>query len=82
MTRPLADAPYCNPFTSVLETEPDGTVPGSPLFIDLRRDIAELRASSPVLRTDLGALVVGYDEVHTALGDKRLRSGIPELIGF
>lgn len=82
MATPLADAPYCNPFESALATDPDGNALGSPLFTDLRRQVAELSMQSPVLRTDMGALITGYDEVHTALGDKRLRSGIPELIGL
>jgi len=82
MTIPLADAPYCNPFEAALATDAAGNVAGSPLFSDLRRRVAELSAQSPVLRSDLGAMVTGYDEVHTALGDKRLRSGIPELVAL
>ena len=82
MTRLLADAPYCNPFSAALTLNDDGSAVGGPLFSELRAEIAALRAQSPVLRTDLGALVVGYEAVHTALGDKRLRSGIPELIGL
>ncbi len=82
MTTPLADAPYCNPFEAALATDAAGNIAGSPLFSDLRRRVAELTAQSPVLRSDLGAMVTGYDEVHTALGDKRLRSGIPELVAL
>ncbi len=82
MATPLADAPYCNPFAAALATDAVGNAVGSPLFSDLRREVAQLSAQSPVLRTDMGALVTGYDEVHAALGDKRLRSGIPELVGL
>lgn len=82
MVLPLAEAPYCNPFASVLATDADGNPLGGPLFAELRAQVADLRAQSPVLRTDMGAMVVGYEEVHTALGDKRLRSGIPELVAL
>ncbi len=80
MAIPFAEAPYCNPFESAVAADPDVPGSGSPLFTETRRRVAELRAQSPVLRTDLGALITGYREVHTALGDKRLRSGIPELV--
>lgn len=68
----LADAPYVDLF----DTETNGA-PGSP---ERRARIARLREESPVIRTDTGAMVISHTAVHAALGDKRLRSGIAELL--
>ncbi len=79
MTRTLAEAPKFDPLEFFLS---DGTGPEIPCtagFDAMRKRIAELREQSPVLTSELGAMVIGRDAVHTALGDKRLRSGIPEI---
>lgn len=82
MAIPYSEAPAFNSFDFTMSADPGEAGSGYPLFPDLRAQVAKLRAQTPVLRSDLGALIIGYDEVHTALGDKRLRSGIPELIGL
>ncbi len=79
---PLDDAP----FFSFLEFEtPDGSGPEIPLssgFDALRQTVSELRAQSPLVRNEIGVTVLARDEVHTALGDKRLRSGIAEVVAL
>lgn len=67
MALDLQDAPYLD----ILDAG---------LSADVRAHVSRLCATSPVLRTDFGAFVVGREAAHEALGDKRLRSGIPEVV--
>lgn len=68
----LADAPYID----LADTATNGEA-GSP---ERRARIAALRQQTPLVRTDDGAMVITNAAVHAALGDKRLRSAIAELL--
>jgi cytochrome P450 len=64
--RPLAQAPFVNPFDAAVQADPE------PVF-------TELRAQTAVARTPLGASVIRRDAVHRLLGDARLVSAVPFL---
>jgi cytochrome P450 len=64
--RPLAEAPFINPFDPEVQADPDAA-------------FAELRAKTAVARTPLGASIMRRDEVHRLFGDPRLVSAVALL---
>ncbi|HWE56716.1 MAG TPA: cytochrome P450 [Acidimicrobiales bacterium] len=65
--RSIDDAPFIDIFG------PDFMADPAPIM-------AEVRSRSWLARTPIGAIVVGRNQVQTLLGDRRLRSAIPELM--
>jgi hypothetical protein len=63
----IDEAPYVDPFSEGFRTDP------GPI-------IAELRRQSWLLRTPIGGLVVGRSQVQSLLGDRRLRSAVPDIM--
>lgn len=82
MARPLSDAPFFDPAVFAPEDGSGTDVPCRHGFDALRQGVAALRAESPILRSEMGVTVVGQAAVHRALGDKRLRSGIPDIVAL
>ena len=69
MGHTLDDAPFLDTFSEEFRADPDAAVNA------LRRD-------HWVVRTMIGGLVIGRSQVQTLLGDRRLRSSIPEIMAF
>jgi cytochrome P450 len=66
-TPTIDDAPFLNPFSPEFQADP------GPI-------IAELRRQSWLVRTPIGALVIGRGQVQALLGDRRLRSAVPDIM--
>ena len=64
--RALADAPFINWFDPEVQADPEAT-------------LKEVRSRTGVVRTPIGASVLGREDVHRLLGDGRLVSAIPLL---
>jgi cytochrome P450 len=62
----IDDAPYLDIFSPAFQADPPGS-------------IEALRAQSWVVRTPIGGLVIGREQVQTLLGDRRLRSSLPAI---
>jgi cytochrome P450 len=63
----IEDAPYLDMFSPEFQADP-------PSIID------RLRGQSWVVRTPIGGLVIGRDQVQALLADRRLRSSIPAIV--
>src|SRR4051812_22762602 len=61
------DAPYLDIFSDEFLSDPAST-------------IGALRDQSWLIRTPLGGMVIGRSQVQQLLGDRRLRSSIPEIV--
>ena len=69
MSRTLDDAPFLDTFSAEFQADPGAAVNA-------------VRAESWVVRTMIGGLVIGRPQVQTLLGDRRLRSSIPDLLAI
>lgn len=64
---PLAEAPELDIFSAEFQADP------API-------IRELRGVSPVIRTPIGAMVIGREEVRTLFADSRVNSALTDLM--
>jgi hypothetical protein len=65
--RTLADAPFVNTFSDEFQADPATALEAA-------------RTTSWLVQTPIGGLVIGRRQVQTLLGDRRLRSSIPDLM--
>jgi cytochrome P450 len=63
----IEDAPYLDMFSEEFQADPVTAIEG-------------LREQSWLLRTPIGGLAIGRDQVQTLLADRHLRSSLPELV--
>jgi hypothetical protein len=68
--------------TTTIEQAPFVDILGEQFRTDPDSVIEELRRGSWIARTHLGVLVIGRPQVQALLADRRLRSGIPEVLAL